>query len=353
MLFTIPQFYFAFVCAFSAQSIFDDFYITTYNLVFTSIPLLIRAAFDQDVNYKELDPSSPDGAKIRPNVKKYFTKLYYMGQKNKLFGEKKFLRSVIQGLLHGVMLFLVTYFALYKTHLDADGKSVDLYYFNITLYTSIILIVDMKVAVYTKYWTIFTPISLIGLSLVLYFAYMWIIDSFGNYEISQTTVMLFSSMHFYLIVFFNLIVVFLLDIGYRYIRAGHFSELSDLFQTLIMSKKDNVLSNFTRLFRTEEEKREFIDANRVPEIQISAVIDERVDSGSVQERGSKPDHDSEINGLVNNNMSLVVDEQKPSFSPERRRSDIKRIKPVNITPVKKELKGIQTPREESERKILY
>lgn len=140
MVFTIPQFYFAFVCAFSAQSIFDDFYITTYNLVFTSIPLVIRAALDQDVNYKEFDPKSPDGVKIRPNVRKYLSKLYYVGQKNKLFGEKKFLKSVIQGLLHGVMLFLVTYFALYKTHLDSDGKGVDLYYFNITLYTSIILV---------------------------------------------------------------------------------------------------------------------------------------------------------------------------------------------------------------------
>jgi phospholipid-transporting ATPase len=39
MIFTIPQFYFAFIDAFSARAVFDDFYITFYNLVFTAFPL--------------------------------------------------------------------------------------------------------------------------------------------------------------------------------------------------------------------------------------------------------------------------------------------------------------------------
>jgi phospholipid-transporting ATPase len=51
MLFTLPQFITAFFCGFSGQTIFDDIYITLYNLVFTAMPLLIRAIFEQDVNY--------------------------------------------------------------------------------------------------------------------------------------------------------------------------------------------------------------------------------------------------------------------------------------------------------------
>ncbi|EGR27708.1 phospholipid-translocating p-type flippase family protein, putative [Ichthyophthirius multifiliis] len=52
MLFTIPQMYFAFFSGFSGQTIFDDVYITLYNLSFTALPLIARAVFDQDVNYK-------------------------------------------------------------------------------------------------------------------------------------------------------------------------------------------------------------------------------------------------------------------------------------------------------------
>lgn len=51
MLFTLPQFIAAFFNGFSGQTIFDDIYITLYNLLFTAIPLLIRAVLEQDVNY--------------------------------------------------------------------------------------------------------------------------------------------------------------------------------------------------------------------------------------------------------------------------------------------------------------
>lgn len=51
MLFTLPQFVFAFFCGYSGQTVFDDIYISMYNLIFTALPLVIRAVFEQDVNY--------------------------------------------------------------------------------------------------------------------------------------------------------------------------------------------------------------------------------------------------------------------------------------------------------------
>ena len=51
MLFTVPQVVIAFYCGFSGQSFFDDWYISFYNLFFTSLPLVVRAILEQDVNY--------------------------------------------------------------------------------------------------------------------------------------------------------------------------------------------------------------------------------------------------------------------------------------------------------------
>ncbi len=51
MLFTIPQFITAFFCAYSGQTIFDDVYIALYNLIFTALPVVVRAVLEQDVNY--------------------------------------------------------------------------------------------------------------------------------------------------------------------------------------------------------------------------------------------------------------------------------------------------------------
>ncbi len=51
ILFTMPQIVFTYFNGFSGQPIFDDYYIALYNVVFTSLPLLVRALFEQDVNY--------------------------------------------------------------------------------------------------------------------------------------------------------------------------------------------------------------------------------------------------------------------------------------------------------------
>jgi P-type E1-E2 ATPase len=51
MVFTIPQFYYAFFCGFSGQSFFDSLYISLYNVVFTALPLVVRAILEQDVYY--------------------------------------------------------------------------------------------------------------------------------------------------------------------------------------------------------------------------------------------------------------------------------------------------------------
>jgi len=142
MIFTVPQFYFSFICAFSAQSVFDDFYITLYNLIFTSLPLLVRAVLEQDVNYKTHSKKNKDKVEIRPLIKKHFPKLYYVGQKNKLFTEAKFFKSVFQGLAHGALLFLVTMFVIEKSTITENGVTADFWYFSITLYTSVIFVRD-------------------------------------------------------------------------------------------------------------------------------------------------------------------------------------------------------------------
>jgi len=52
LVLTIPHLLYAFLNGFSGQSIFDDYYISFYNLFYTSWPLVIKATFEQDVNYQ-------------------------------------------------------------------------------------------------------------------------------------------------------------------------------------------------------------------------------------------------------------------------------------------------------------
>jgi phospholipid-translocating ATPase len=45
--FTLCHLWFAFFCGFSAQSLYDPYFVSFYNVFYTSIPVLILACFDQ------------------------------------------------------------------------------------------------------------------------------------------------------------------------------------------------------------------------------------------------------------------------------------------------------------------
>lgn len=121
MLFTIPQFIFAFYCGYSGQTVFDDVYISLYNLVFTSLPLVVRAILEQDVYY--VQPTKQASRRVEEETvneimvsnkmnhtmtsaqaqyvpKKYemnkylyrlFPKIYFIGQENCVFNYSNFI----------------------------------------------------------------------------------------------------------------------------------------------------------------------------------------------------------------------------------------------------------------------
>jgi len=91
---------FAYVNGYSAQPFYDDFYITCYNMIFTALPLLIKAIFEQDVN------PALDGKAFKP----FLPKLYYVGQKSTIFNWKNYAFWYIKGIAHSLIIFLIPYF---------------------------------------------------------------------------------------------------------------------------------------------------------------------------------------------------------------------------------------------------
>ena len=91
MIFVVPQFIFIFYNGFSSQTIYDEFYINFYNLIFTSLPVMFKAVFDQDIYYKKWTTkikSSIHRKKVLVEnklLKSFFPYLYYVGQEDKIF----------------------------------------------------------------------------------------------------------------------------------------------------------------------------------------------------------------------------------------------------------------------------
>ncbi|KAM5175976.1 putative phospholipid-transporting ATPase IM, partial [Callospermophilus lateralis] len=81
--FTLVHFWFGFFCGFSAQTVYDQWFITLFNIVYTSLPVLAMGIFDQDVS----DQNSMD-----------CPQLYEPGQLNLLFNKRKFFICVAHGI---------------------------------------------------------------------------------------------------------------------------------------------------------------------------------------------------------------------------------------------------------------
>lgn len=254
MIVTIPQFFFGFLCAYSGQTVFDDWYITFYNMLFTALPLIIRAVFDQDIYYKtysnekevkqsqiaaKKNNEKPKKFKELVYLKKYYPKIYYISQNNTIFTWKNFLFWIIQGLFHGVLVFVMTLFVCENSIVVQSGGTADIWCFSIMMFSSIILMVDLKLAIYTHSWTYLMGIS-IGLgSIVIYFVYVWIADQIKEFHIYKTASLAFSTSLNYFCCFICLGIMLIFDISSIILKQELTDNLVYYFKYLVSTEQQD------------------------------------------------------------------------------------------------------------------
>ncbi|XP_073960226.1 probable phospholipid-transporting ATPase IM [Choristoneura fumiferana] len=161
--FTVCHFWFAFFCGFSAQTVFDEMFISVYNLFYTSLPVLALGVFEQDVS---------DATSLQ------FPKLYAPGHTSRLFNKTEFIKSTLHGCFTSLVLFLIPY-GTYKDGLAPDGKILSDHMLLGSVVATILIIDNTtQIALDTTYWTVCNHVTIWG-SLVSYF----VLDYFYNYAI--------------------------------------------------------------------------------------------------------------------------------------------------------------------------
>merc|ERR1740139_473329 len=179
IVFALPQFFYLFYNAYSGQTVFEDFYISFYNLLFTSWPVIIRAVFDQDIYYKKWSRKNApkDRNKVlayRENLKQKFNYLYYVGQTNQLFNFKNILLWFINSVIAAAVIFWICIYSFSTNIINSNGQVHDIWFFSILIYTIVIFVVDLKLLMLTKHFNMFIFISVILCSIVLYIVYFFI-----------------------------------------------------------------------------------------------------------------------------------------------------------------------------------
>ncbi|KAM4719177.1 phospholipid-transporting ATPase ID-like [Anableps anableps] len=136
--YTLVHVWYAFFCGFSAQTVYDEWFITMYNMVYTAAPVLALGLFEQDVS---------DRWSFR------YPQLYSPGQLNKFFNKKTFVRCVMTSCCTSLVLFFIPWAAMYDT-VRNDGKDIANYQsFALLTQTSLLIVVSAQMFLDTDYWT--------------------------------------------------------------------------------------------------------------------------------------------------------------------------------------------------------
>uniref|UniRef100_A0A673NCN2 Phospholipid-transporting ATPase n=1 Tax=Sinocyclocheilus rhinocerous TaxID=307959 RepID=A0A673NCN2_9TELE len=165
--FTFVHFWYGFFCGFSAQTVYDEWFITLYNLVYTALPVIGLSLFDQDVN---------DRWSFQ------YPQLYAPGQLNQYFSKMAFARILLHSCYSSLILFFVPWAAMCDTVRD-DGKDIaDYQSFALLAQTCLLIAVSVQLGLDTYYWTAVNQFFLWG-SLSVYFAVTFTMYSNGMYLI--------------------------------------------------------------------------------------------------------------------------------------------------------------------------
>ena len=190
-VFTIIHFLFGFINDFSGQTIIDDWYISLYNLLFTSIPLAGRCILDYSVK--------ADDGKI---IDLLIPFLYKEQRDDPIFSVKNFLLNLLKGIFHSFFNYFFTT-NIIRYVFDEDGYESNLWTLSVCLFTNILLIVTIDLIIEMRFHNFIVWILIFLLTVTPYIIFLSFVQRFTSFKSFGTMNITFRA----LLVWFNLFIV--------------------------------------------------------------------------------------------------------------------------------------------------
>ena len=224
-VFTLVQFAFGFYNNFSGQTIIDDWYITLFNLLFTSLPLGARACLDYDV--------WPTDGKI---IKKMMPFLYSETRNYPIFNMKKFILTLLKGTVHCLINYFFVIFIVQESSLDKKGNEGGLWFISVNLFTNILIIVSIDLLVYTRYNTYLNALIMLLITFISYIIFIIIVHNFTMFNSCGTMLVAFRSVTIWIDMLFICGTCFIIDLGIMAFNFFYFPSLKTTLQVLVKNK---------------------------------------------------------------------------------------------------------------------
>lgn len=157
-----------FCCLWSGlQTVYDEWFITLYNMVYTALPVLGMSLFDQVCTEGEIchfrglihshlgvSPQRPLSSftnsislqDVNDRWSFQYPQLYAPGPLNLYFNKKAFVRCMMHSCYSSLILFFIPWAAMYDTVRD-DGKDIaDYQSFALLAQTCLLIVVNIQVS---------------------------------------------------------------------------------------------------------------------------------------------------------------------------------------------------------------
>ncbi|KIK63428.1 hypothetical protein GYMLUDRAFT_41114 [Collybiopsis luxurians FD-317 M1] len=189
VIWTFAMFWFLPFNNFDATYLYQYTFILLYNLVFTSLPVIVMGAFDQDINAK---------------AALAFPQLYVRGIRGLEYTRTKFWLYMGDGLYQSAVVFFIPYLVwTLGIAVSWNGKTIEsLADFGTTASVAAILAANSYVGINTNYWTVITWIVVFGSTIVM-MLWITIYSFFFSADFIDEVIILFGELTFWTTVVFT------------------------------------------------------------------------------------------------------------------------------------------------------
>lgn len=233
--FTLCQLWYAFYTGFSAQTLYDAWFISFYNVLFTSAPVVFLACLDQDVSETSC---------------RNYPQLYIPGQTNQLFNKKIFFLSLLYGTLTSLAIFFVPY-GTFHNAVACDGlETSSVSFFGTVVAAILVVVVNVEISFLTQYWTGINHFFTWG-SILFYFAFYFVFYSEfvfslfpqGHYYGMQFEV--YGNGTFWLCMLLVLVICTIPRLSYYFIQNELYPSMSDTVRRKEADMKPSTRASIT------------------------------------------------------------------------------------------------------------
>lgn len=200
---------------------YDPFASSCFNLIYTCWPILVLAIFDRPFT-KDISRNCP--------------RLYEKGSKNLAFNFSIFIRYLLLGIFHALIIFCGTIYWI-DSYISHDGKTYGFWCANTILFTLIIVVVTAQIVLETRLW-MFCNIIWFFLSLSSWFVFELIWTNISlelnweNYYIYGNASIVFWLEKFWIIIILTLVSCIFPELIYDYMQRTFYTTQENLIHEL-------------------------------------------------------------------------------------------------------------------------